>query len=177
MVQWTGGITTLDSLALWGSTRVAVAAGWTQRGQFVEVVPYERVVYTWGWEGAGVPIPACATRIASSIPEGNGTLLLYPVTWACQPNSARSMAAAGTTSYRVSLLLSRVATQAPTPGKTPVLERTVRIEALPQTIFGCLTQADLAVGWMGVTATLGPRRGGTYYVNITRRNAVQGECI
>jgi uncharacterized protein YndB with AHSA1/START domain len=44
------------------------------RGEYVEVVPNSRVVFTWGWEEPGHSIPAGATRVEIDlIPEQMGT--------------------------------------------------------------------------------------------------------
>lgn len=46
------------------------------RGEFVEIVPNEKVVYTFGWEDEGNPIPPGATTVEMTLhPEGDKTLL------------------------------------------------------------------------------------------------------
>jgi uncharacterized protein YndB with AHSA1/START domain len=45
-------------------------------GNFLEVVPPSRVVFTWGWEGADREIPAGSTVVEIELePEGDGTRL------------------------------------------------------------------------------------------------------
>ena len=45
-------------------------------GEFLEVVPPKRVVFTWGWDEPGHPVPAGSTRVEIDlIPQGSGTLL------------------------------------------------------------------------------------------------------
>jgi uncharacterized protein YndB with AHSA1/START domain len=45
-------------------------------GEFVEVTPNERVVFTFGWNEPGHPIPAGSTKVAITlIPEGDETLV------------------------------------------------------------------------------------------------------
>jgi uncharacterized protein YndB with AHSA1/START domain len=45
-------------------------------GEFVEVTPNERVVFTFGWNEPGHPIPAGTTKVAITlIPEGDETLV------------------------------------------------------------------------------------------------------
>jgi uncharacterized protein YndB with AHSA1/START domain len=43
-------------------------------GEFVEVVPYKRVVFTWGWERDLFGAPPASTRVEVSLdPDGSGT--------------------------------------------------------------------------------------------------------
>ena len=59
-----------------GVYEVLVAGGYQSRGEFVEVVPHERVVLTFGWEMEGNPITPGSTRIEITLaPEGTKTLL------------------------------------------------------------------------------------------------------
>jgi uncharacterized protein YndB with AHSA1/START domain len=45
-------------------------------GEFVEVVPFQRVVFTWGWKEPDHPIPPGSSRVEIDLlPQGNGTLL------------------------------------------------------------------------------------------------------
>jgi uncharacterized protein YndB with AHSA1/START domain len=46
------------------------------RGQYLEVIPCRRIVFTWGWEEGDVRVPAGSTIVEIDlIPEGAGTLL------------------------------------------------------------------------------------------------------
>jgi uncharacterized protein YndB with AHSA1/START domain len=58
-----------------------------------------------------------------------------------------------------------------------LVEREIRIRASPQTVFAFLTDPAKMVRWMGTEASLDPRRGGTYRVNITGREWVRGEVV
>jgi uncharacterized protein YndB with AHSA1/START domain len=49
------------------------------------------------------------------------------------------------------------------------------IEADPATIFAYLTDADRLTKWMGVSATLDPRPGGIYLVEVGSGNMARGE--
>ena len=49
MVRWMGSSAELDPRPA-GVFRVDIRGEWVARGEFVEVVPHERVVFTWGWE-------------------------------------------------------------------------------------------------------------------------------
>jgi uncharacterized protein YndB with AHSA1/START domain len=46
------------------------------RGEYVEVVPHSRVVFTWGWEGQGSePPPGASTVEITLVADGDGTIL------------------------------------------------------------------------------------------------------
>jgi uncharacterized protein YndB with AHSA1/START domain len=57
-----------------------------------------------------------------------------------------------------------------------VVEREVHIDATPETVFEFFTDPVKAVRWMGVAATLDPRPGGVYRVQIGPFTAV-GEFV
>ncbi|MGI9539908.1 MAG: SRPBCC family protein [Miltoncostaeaceae bacterium] len=45
-------------------------------GRFEEVVPGERLVFTWGWDAPGHPVPPGSSRVEIELrPDGEGTLL------------------------------------------------------------------------------------------------------
>jgi len=45
-------------------------------GQFLEVVPPRRLVFTWGWEGNEIPVPPRSSTVMIELePADNGTLL------------------------------------------------------------------------------------------------------
>ena len=57
-----------------GSYRVLVGGKHPAVGEFTEVIPDERVVFTFGWDEPDHPIPANSTQIEISlIPEGDKT--------------------------------------------------------------------------------------------------------
>src|SRR5947208_14444485 len=58
-----------------------------------------------------------------------------------------------------------------------LVEREIRIEAPPATVFEFLTDPAKMVRWMGTEAVLGPRPGGDYGVNISGHERVSGEVI
>lgn len=44
------------------------------RGTFIEVVPHQRIVFSWGWEAEGSPLPPGASRVEVTFsPERGGT--------------------------------------------------------------------------------------------------------
>lgn len=59
-----------------GVYKVQVGGDHPALGEFVEVVPDEKVVFTFGWNEPGHPIPAGSTNVAITlIPEGEETLV------------------------------------------------------------------------------------------------------
>ncbi len=44
-------------------------------GRFVELVPEQRLVFTWGWEGEAPPVPPGSTTVVIELePDPSGTL-------------------------------------------------------------------------------------------------------
>ena len=60
---------------------VGVVPGHTARGEFVEVDPPHRLVFTWGWDanedGPNVVPPGSTTIEIDLVPDGDGTLLRF----------------------------------------------------------------------------------------------------
>ncbi|MGA7416596.1 MAG: SRPBCC family protein [Acidimicrobiales bacterium] len=72
-VKWMGTEAEIDPRP-GGVYRVLVGGEHPSVGEFVEVVPDERVVFTWGWDEPGHPIPAASTHVEITlIPEGDKT--------------------------------------------------------------------------------------------------------
>ncbi len=58
-----------------GLFSIRMPAGSTARGEFIELVPDQRVVFTWGWiDHPGVP-PGSSMVTIELIPDGDGTLI------------------------------------------------------------------------------------------------------
>lgn len=75
MVQWIGVKATLEPVA-GGLFRIETGGHNAVRGKYVEVNPYTRIVFTWGWEDEGTPLPAGASTVEITLtPIGGGTLL------------------------------------------------------------------------------------------------------
>lgn len=73
-VQWMGREATLEATS-GGSYRVHVRDGVEAVGEFVEVDPPRRLVFTWDWEGDPVVAPG-STRVEVTLePDGDGTLV------------------------------------------------------------------------------------------------------
>jgi uncharacterized protein YndB with AHSA1/START domain len=61
-----------------GIYRVGVIPGNTARGEFVEIDPPHRLVFTWGWEDGTSDVAAGSTTIEIElVPEGDGTILHF----------------------------------------------------------------------------------------------------
>ena len=59
-----------------GQLRVIMPDAAAASGQFIEVVPPRRIVFTWGWEGNEIPIPPGSSTVMIELePADNGTLL------------------------------------------------------------------------------------------------------
>jgi len=76
LVRWQGVEAELDPTP-GGVYRVKLnTLGQTAAGRFVEVIPYSRIVFTWGWEPPTFPIPPGSTTVEITLrPEGGGTLV------------------------------------------------------------------------------------------------------
>jgi uncharacterized protein YndB with AHSA1/START domain len=61
-----------------GPFRVEVIPGQIASGEFVEVDPPRRLVYTFGWEGDDNPVaPGASTVVIELAEEGDGTRLVF----------------------------------------------------------------------------------------------------
>src|SRR4051794_4752614 len=72
-VEWDG---TAAEIEPWpgGLYRVLVAGQYQSEGAFVEVVPLEKMVFTFGWAEEGHPIPPGSTTVEITLhPEGTKT--------------------------------------------------------------------------------------------------------
>ncbi len=74
-VKWMGTTATLDPKP-GGDWRVLAGGTHPGVGTFVEVVPDERVVFTFGWDEPEHPIPAGSTEVEITlVPDGDKTLV------------------------------------------------------------------------------------------------------
>ena len=72
--QWQGADAMIEARP-GGLFRMHMATGQTARGQFVELVPDGRVVFTWGWvDVPGIP-PGSTTVEIELLPDGDGTVV------------------------------------------------------------------------------------------------------
>jgi uncharacterized protein YndB with AHSA1/START domain len=75
MVRWKGTEATLDPRP-GGVYRVLVGGEHVARGEYVEVVPYSRVAFTWGWEGEGHIVPPGSSTVEIDlVPDGDATIV------------------------------------------------------------------------------------------------------
>jgi uncharacterized protein YndB with AHSA1/START domain len=75
MMRWMGRTVTLDPRP-GGIYRCDINSQAIARGEYVEVTPFSRVVFTFGWEGDdATPAPGQSTVEILLIPDGEGTLL------------------------------------------------------------------------------------------------------
>ena len=63
------------------------------------------------------------------------------------------------------------------PADTGVVEREIRIEADRATVFRYWTEADLVTKWMGRSATIDPRAGGTFRVDYNGIDIASGAFL
>jgi uncharacterized protein YndB with AHSA1/START domain len=72
-VEWLGTVADIDPRP-GGVYRVLVGGRHQSAGEYVEVLPMEKVVFTFGWDEEGHPIPPGSTTIEISLhPEGGKT--------------------------------------------------------------------------------------------------------
>ena len=75
MVRWKGIRAKLDPRP-GGVYRVEINGRDVALGKYVEIVPYSRIVFTWGWEGENSPLPPGSTTVEIALtPDGDGTLV------------------------------------------------------------------------------------------------------
>jgi uncharacterized protein YndB with AHSA1/START domain len=73
--RWIGVSVELDPRPS-GVYRVNVTGRNTASGEFLEVTPNTRVVFTWGWEDPGDAVPPGSSTVEISLePDGDGTIL------------------------------------------------------------------------------------------------------
>jgi uncharacterized protein YndB with AHSA1/START domain len=74
-VRWMGAEATFDPRP-GGVYKLAMNEKWIALGEFVEVDPPNRVVFTWGWEGDEMlTAPGSSTVEVTLTPDGEGTLV------------------------------------------------------------------------------------------------------
>jgi uncharacterized protein YndB with AHSA1/START domain len=71
---WLGRQATLEARG-GGQVRVEINDTRTILGEFVELVPHRRIVFTWGWIGHDSVPPGSTTVEVTLEPEGHGTRL------------------------------------------------------------------------------------------------------
>ncbi len=75
MLKWLGQVVELEPRP-GGLFRVDVNGRDIVRGTVVEIVPHQRLVVTWGWEGGGGRVPPGSTTVVIVLePDGDGTIV------------------------------------------------------------------------------------------------------
>jgi uncharacterized protein YndB with AHSA1/START domain len=75
MVLWKGITAELEPRP-GGIYRVNVTGKDIARGRYVEIMPPRRIVFTWGWEGEGHPLPPGTSTVEITlIPDGDATIV------------------------------------------------------------------------------------------------------
>ena len=75
LAMWLGQHVAVD-VKPGGMHRVVIRDGVVMRGEYLEVTPPTRLVYTFGWEGDGQVIGAGSTTVSYDlVPDGDGTML------------------------------------------------------------------------------------------------------
>jgi uncharacterized protein YndB with AHSA1/START domain len=75
MVLWMGASAELDARP-GGAYQIDINPGHVARGEYVEIVPHSRVVFTWGWEGDAPLVPPGASTVEVTLtPDGDGTIV------------------------------------------------------------------------------------------------------
>jgi uncharacterized protein YndB with AHSA1/START domain len=75
MIQWKGRAAELDPRP-GGIYRVDVTGGHVARGEYVELDPPRRVVFTWGWEGEDAVVRPGASTVEITLTEQEGGTLV-----------------------------------------------------------------------------------------------------
>jgi uncharacterized protein YndB with AHSA1/START domain len=115
MVRWMGVEAVLDPRP-GGVCHINVNGVAPVHGEFVEVDPHRRIVFTWGWEHRFFDMPPQSTEVEVSFtPEGDGTLVR--LTHRRLPESATAFHRFGWSHY-----MERLAVAAPggDPGPDPM---------------------------------------------------------
>jgi uncharacterized protein YndB with AHSA1/START domain len=74
IVRWKGVEADVE-VAPGGTYRVRVTARSVAVGEYVEIEPQRRVVFTWGWEGDELLPPGSSTVEIELVPDGDGTIV------------------------------------------------------------------------------------------------------
>jgi uncharacterized protein YndB with AHSA1/START domain len=62
-------------------------------------------------------------------------------------------------------------------GAPPDIVREVRIDASPHEVFAYFTDPDKMIVWKALEATLDPRPGGVFWIDVTGRDVARGEYV
>lgn len=107
LAMWQGQHIAVD-VTPGGMHRVVIRDGVVMRGEYLEVTPPTRLVYTFGWEGDDNPIAAGSTTVTYElVPDGEGTMLTLTHTGLPDEEAAK-MHAMGWEHYMVRLGIAAI---------------------------------------------------------------------
>jgi uncharacterized protein YndB with AHSA1/START domain len=87
-VSWQGVDGEIDAQP-GGVLRIRMPGGQVASGEFLEIVPNRRLVFTWGWEGDAPPLPPGSSTVVIELePHEAGTLLRLTHTELVSPEIA-----------------------------------------------------------------------------------------
>lgn len=72
--RWQGESAEIEPVA-GGRFRLVMRGGATVEGRFVELVPDQRVTFTWGWRGSPTVPPGSSTVDIELVADGDGTIV------------------------------------------------------------------------------------------------------
>ncbi len=117
MVRWKGTTADLDPRP-GGTYHVNVNGHDVAKGEYVEITPSSRVVFTWGWEGEDSAIPPGSSKVEVDL-ERDGEETVVTLRHSGLPAEARARHAEGWEHYMERL---RIAGGGGDPGPDPQVE-------------------------------------------------------
>jgi uncharacterized protein YndB with AHSA1/START domain len=139
-------------------------------GEFIELDPPHRLVFTWGWENEA---SSGSTTVTVDItPEEDGCLLELGHDHHGVPTERAERDAASWDQ-----LLPQLAAVAAQHGDTSVIAKEVHISAGREVVYGLLTDPEQMPRWMGRQTDLDPRPGGIYRVVMNDVFVARGEFV
>jgi uncharacterized protein YndB with AHSA1/START domain len=82
-----------------GVLRVIMPDAAAASGHFIEVVPPRRIVFTWGWEGNGIPVPPGSSIVTIELEPADGGTMVRLTHAGLQPADIRELHRAGWERY------------------------------------------------------------------------------
>ena len=82
-----------------GVLRVIMPDAAAASGHFIEVVPPRRIVFTWGWEGNGIPVPPGSSIVTIELEPADGGTMVRLMHTGLQTADIRELHRAGWERY------------------------------------------------------------------------------
>ena len=118
IIQWKGIEATLEPYR-GGIYRVNINGRDIVSGRYVEISPYKRIVFTWGWEGDGNPVPPDSSTVEITlVPDGASTIVRLRHNGL--PEAAREIHGQGWDHYMARLALAAAGKD---PGPDPMVSQ------------------------------------------------------